>query len=377
MLHHSSAAIFPASVTAHGGTHLSPLARKLQAFAQAEPPGAGAGGGPEGGAATGHGESLHRDAKTPSCGLGSGCLRELQLHFERQAEWQSDGDPRPAARCWGVQSTPRWQICTQVGMAEDHWAEAPLAPESPEPQEREPPTIFHQFGDNPDVPPEWDQPVWPPLPPFPEAVRQSEAFERQYEERLLRIHVARALMCVQFLEAHNRLLQHLLIQERKTGHCPEDASGHCPHPTRLVQKYNVNARPGKNIIKELSSSFPEPRRFAVNMEDMSRAWMLNQCDAMALVQFTDVRGDAAHDACHEMTLISDGAIASLPVREGGPLFTPGIEEHDPTDPRNYEEDSPVSAPLFPDAARDGPTSPMSEWAMDMDTDTEVDEDPCV
>ncbi len=240
-------------------------------------------------------------------------------------------------------------------MAEDHWAEAPLAPESPEPQERESPTIFHQFGYNPNVPPEWEQPVWPPLP-LAEAVRESEAAERQHEERLLRIHVANALTCVQYLDAHNRLLQHLLIQERKkTGHCPEDASGHCPHPTRLEQKYNVNTRPGKKIVQELCSHLPEQRRFSANMGDMERSRLLNRCYSLALVQFNDVLGNAAHDARKEMTLISEEAIAScdsLPLREGGPLFTPGIEDHDPTDPRNYEDDFPVSAPLFPDEHRD-------------------------
>ena len=60
--------------------------------------------------------------------------------------------------------------------------------------------------------------------------RELEARELLYEQRTLQIQAARALMAVQVLDGHNRLLRLLLVQERrKSGHCPQRTSGHCPH----------------------------------------------------------------------------------------------------------------------------------------------------
>ncbi len=45
--------------------------------------------------------------------------------------------------------------------------------------------------------------------------REVEARELRYEQRTFEIQAARALMAVQVLDGHNRLLEHLLVQERR------------------------------------------------------------------------------------------------------------------------------------------------------------------
>ncbi len=110
--------------------------------------------------------------------------------------------------------------------------------------------IFQQFMDREPVDEEDGELLWWPPPSLAEMVHECEAFQLQQERRLLRIQLVRARMAVQVLEGHNnRLLQYLLLQERRTSsQCPEErTSGHCPHaapvgPATCVTKHTVKTR---------------------------------------------------------------------------------------------------------------------------------------
>ncbi len=145
------------------------------------------------------------------------------------------------------------------------WANAHQAQES----ERRP--IFQQFVDREPVDEEDGELLWWPPPSLAEMVHESEAFQLQQERRKLWIQSVRACMAVQVLEGHNRLLQHLLLQERrKSGHCQEErASGHCPHaapvgPTTFVTKYAVKTRSATKIIQDPKLLW-EPKPFTNQM----------------------------------------------------------------------------------------------------------------
>ncbi len=201
----------------------------------------------------------------------------------------------------------------------------------------------------------------PPPPSLAEMVHESEAFQLQQERRKLRIQSVRAHMAVQVLEGHNRLLQHLLLQERrKSSQCPEErTSGHCPHaapvgPATCVTKCTVKTRSAMKIIQDLKLLW-EPKRFTNKMDFAERQRILEEKETAEFCTYLDWAPVPASQGARdrrEIHFIEEGATASGGRSGSLPLLTRTDADGDPSDPRNYEEDeeedSSVSDPEFPD-----------------------------
>ncbi len=238
--------------------------------------------------------------------------------------------------------------------------------------------VFHEFEEGP-VPPEFAHAAMQP-PSFAEMVHESEALQLQQERRVLRNQVARAMMGVQVLDAHNRVLQHLLMREREraraertSGHCPERPSGHCPHkalaqPTVSVTKYDVKCRPGKKILSELA--LPAPQQFTNNMDFAERQHMLDSHDAVHAVTIKDDTYETYPNAPNKTPLIEEGTTCGTTGSGSAlerPLLTRTVADPDPTDPRNCEEDS-ESEPMFADLDEEVTGSSDNGCNDDVDVD---------
>ncbi len=228
--------------------------------------------------------------------------------------------------------------------------------------------VFHEFEAEHPVPPEFAHAAMQP-PSLAEMVHESEALQLQQERRVLRNQFARAMMAVQVLDAHNRVLQHLLMRERErgraertsghcperpSGHCPERPSGHCPHkalaqPTVSVPKYDVKCRPGKKILSELA--LPAPRQFTNNMDYAERQHMLDSHDTVHAITIKDDTYETYPNAPNQTPLIEEGTTCGTTGSGSAlerPLLTRTVADADPTDTRNCEEDSESDEPMFDD-----------------------------
>ncbi len=242
--------------------------------------------------------------------------------------------------------------------------------------------VFHEFEEQV-VPPEWAHAAVQP-PSLAEMVHESEALQLQQERRALRNQVARAMMGVQVLDAHNRVLQHLLMREREraraertSGHCPERPSGHrperpsghCPHkalaqPTASV----VKCRGGKKILSELA--LPAPQQFTNNVDFAQRQHMLDSHDTVHAVTIKDDTYETYPNAPNQTPLIEEGTTCGTTGSGSAlerPLLTRTVADPDPTDPRNCEEDS-ESEPMFADLDEEVTGSSDNGCNDDVDVD---------
>ncbi len=201
--------------------------------------------------------------------------------------------------------------------------------------------IFQQFMDREPVDEEDGERLWWPPPSLAEMVHESEAFRLQQERRMLRIQAVRAHMAVQVLEGHNRLLQHLLLQERrKSSQCPEErTSGHCPHaapvgPATVVTKYTVKTRSAMKIIQDLQLLW-EPEPFTNKMGFAERQRILYEnvtAERCTYLDWAPVPASQGARDCREIHFIEEGATASGGRSGSLPLLTRTDADGDPSDP---------------------------------------------
>lgn len=173
---------------------------------------------------------------------------------------------------------------------------------------------------------------------FARMIFESEAMQLQEDRRKFRILVHEAQMVVQHLESHNRLLQHLLLQERGAG-----LSGpQLQPPGQRVQtaRYRIKARPALNIIREIlrdlkEKDVPRSRRFEPGMHIGERYNMLEDRASLKFVAFWDGHRDAA------MASSVAAAAGTMETGDAGPpapVLTRTAADPDPTDLRLQEEE---------------------------------------